>query len=55
MRSWDLVSAIQRAKVRDREQDEDGQMVNRWDTDWGPKDREYFDKFRPDQLATIRF
>ena len=48
-------SAIQRAKARDREQGEDEQTVNRWDTDWGPKDREYFDKFRPDQLATLLY
>ncbi len=47
--------AIQRAKVRDREQGEDEQTVNRWDTDWGPKDREYFDKFRPDQLASFLY
>jgi uridine kinase len=47
--------AKQRAKARDREQGNDEQTVNRWDTDWGPKDKEYFVTFRPDQLATYLY
>ncbi|GAG89728.1 unnamed protein product [marine sediment metagenome] len=45
--------AIQRAKARDRKQGEDEQTVERWDTDWGPKDKEYFDMYRPDKIATF--
>ena len=45
--------AIQRAKNRDRAQGEDELTVNLWDTDWGPKDKTYFEKFRPDLLASF--
>lgn len=45
--------ALQRAKARDREQGEDEATIKRWDTDWGPKDKEYFEKYRPDKLATF--
>ncbi len=45
--------AMQRAKARDREQGEDEQTVGRWDSDWGPKDKEYFDTYHPTQLATF--
>jgi uridine kinase len=44
-----------RAKARDRSQGDDEQTVARWDTDWGPKDREYFDTYRPDQLGTFLY
>lgn len=47
--------AVQRAKTRDRAQGEDELTINRWDSDWGPKDREYFDVYRPDQLATFLY
>lgn len=47
--------AIQRAKERDRNQGEDEQTVNLWDTDWGPKDKTYFERYHPDQLATYRY
>lgn len=47
--------AIQRAKARDRMQGEEEETVNLWDTDWGPKDRAYFDTYRPDQLATFLY
>ncbi len=47
--------AIKRAKARDRAQGEDEHTINRWDTDWGPKDKEYFEKFHPDQLATFLY
>ena len=43
--------AITRAKNRDRSQGENEETVGRWDTDWGPKDKKYFDTFRPDKLA----
>ena len=45
--------ALQRAKARDREQGDDEEEVSRWDTDFGPKDKEYFDAYRPDRLATF--
>jgi uridine kinase len=47
--------AKERAKTRDRSQGDDEQTVSRWDTDWGPKDREYFDTYRPDLLATYLY
>ena len=45
--------AIERAKARDRSQGADEETVGGWDTDWGPKDKEYFDSYRPDQLANF--
>ena len=45
--------ALQRAKARDRGQGNDEETVNRWDTDWGQKDKAYFDAYRPDQIATF--
>jgi uridine kinase len=45
--------AIQRAKTRDRAQGDDEQTVSGWDTDWGPKDKKYFERYRPDQLANF--
>ncbi len=47
--------ALQRAKERDRLQGESEEMVNRWDTDWGPKDKKYFEQYRPDKLATLLY
>ncbi len=47
--------AIPRAKARDRSQGDDEATVSRWDTDWGPKDKLYFDTYRPDQLATFLY
>lgn len=47
--------AKQRAKARDRSQGEDEATVARWDTDWGPKDKEYFDTYHPQQLATFLY
>jgi len=47
--------ALKRAKDRDRAQGEDEGTVARWDTDWGPKDKAYFDTFRPDKLATFLY
>ena len=45
--------AIERAKARDRSQGEDEETVGGWDIDWGPKDKKYFDTYRPDQLANF--
>ena len=45
--------AVERAKTRDRSQGEDEETIGRWDTDWGPKDKKYFDIYRPDQLASF--
>ena len=42
-----------RAKERDRSQGEPEENVSEWDTNWGPKDKKYFDLFRPDQLASF--
>lgn len=47
--------AMERAKARDRAQGEDEERVSLWDTDWGPKDRDYFESYRPDQLATFLY
>ncbi|MBT3344175.1 MAG: hypothetical protein HN712_13325 [Gemmatimonadetes bacterium] len=47
--------ALQRAKDRDRLQGEDETEVARWDTDWGPKDRAYFDQYRPDRGAMFLY
>ena len=45
--------AIERAKARDRSQGANEETVGGWDTDWGPKDKKYFDSYRPDQLASF--
>ncbi len=45
--------ALKRTKARDRAQGDDEQTVSRWDTDWGPKDKKYYDTYRPNQLATF--
>jgi len=45
--------AIQRAKARDRLQGESEENINRWDTDWGPKDKLYFERYRPDKLSSL--
>jgi uridine kinase len=47
--------ALQRAKERDRLQGEDETEVARWDTDWGPKDRAYFDRYRPARGAMFLY
>lgn len=45
--------AVQRAKARDRLQGEAEDVVNRWDTDWGPKDRMHYNQHKPDKLASF--
>ena len=47
--------AMSRAKERDRGQGENEAEIARWDTDWGPKDSEYFDTYRPDRSASILY
>lgn len=47
--------AMIRAKNRDRGQGDDEQTIARWDTDYGPKDKEYFEVYRPDLLATVLY
>lgn len=47
--------AIERAKARDRAQGEDEETVSLWDTDWGPKDRLYFETYQPNKFATFRY
>lgn len=44
---------MQRAKDRDRKQGENEKTISRWDTEWGPQDREYFNQCHPEQLATF--
>lgn len=47
--------ALERAKKRDLAQGEDPQTVALWDSDWGPKDKAYFDAFEPEKLATFLY
>lgn len=47
--------ALQRAKARDLKQHKDEQYMKRWDTEWGPKNLEYFDTYHPDKLATFSY
>ena len=47
--------AIKRAKERDLSQGENEERVAMWDTDWGPKDKKYFDTYRPARLAALRY
>ncbi len=47
--------ALQRAKARDRSQGEDEQTVALWDSDWGPKDRLYFETYHPDTIASFLY
>lgn len=45
--------ALSRAKARDLAQGADEAYMKRWDTEWGPKNKEYFDSYRPDRLASF--
>lgn len=45
--------ALSRAKARDIKQGADEQYMKRWDAEWGPQNKEYYDTYRPDQLATF--
>ena len=47
--------ALERAKARDRAQGEGEETVSLWDTDWGPKDKAYFETYRPDKLASFLY
>jgi len=47
--------AIARAKARDIAQGEGEAYMKRWDTDWGPKDKAYFDKYQPQSLADFLY
>lgn len=48
-----LELALQRAKARDLSQGHDATYMKRWDTEWGPKNEEYFSAYHPDKLATF--
>lgn len=43
--------ALEQAKARDRSEGNDNDLL--WDKIWGPNDRDYFNQFRPDQLAMV--
>lgn len=47
--------ATQRGEARDRASGADADHVRRWRTEWLPKDQQYFDEYRPDQLATYKY
>lgn len=46
-------TALERAKTRDRLQGEPEAEVSKWDTDWGPKDKAYFELCKPKKLADV--
>ena len=48
-----LERATERAKARNRLQGESAYELGLWDSLWAPLDGEYFQSYRPDQLATI--
>lgn len=48
-----LPIAIQRAKARDLKQGHDEQYMKRWDTEWEPRNLEYFTNYHPEQLASF--
>ena len=50
-----LEVAIQQGKARDRINSADERHINRWDDEWAPKDRKYFDTLHPERLATFHF
>src|SRR5439155_20568816 len=45
-----LEVAVRNGKARDRSRGNDHDQL--WDEVWGPNDRDYFDAFRPDRLAS---
>ena len=48
--------AMENAKRRDRSETDlfgDDDTDRLWDEVWGPNDRDYFNKFRPDKLASV--
>lgn len=47
--------ALARAKQRDAVQGETVENIRRWDTDWGPKDALYFERYQPKKLASVIF
>ncbi len=47
--------AIGRAKARDLTQGHDANYMKRWDTEWVPQSKLYFDKYRPDNLSDFLF
>lgn len=47
--------AITRAKARDLAQGEGDAYMQRWDTDWGPKDKAYFKEYQPQVLADFLY
>ncbi len=45
--------ALKRAKARDLSQGHDDEYMKRWDTEWTPKNKEYYETYRPDRLADL--
>jgi uridine kinase len=50
-----LELALERGKARDSKNGADEQHILRWDTEWGPKDKEYFSTYHPDKIATFTY
>jgi adenylate kinase family enzyme len=50
-----LERATQRAKARNRLQDESDYELGLWDSLWAPLDAEYFSSDQPDRLATLLY
>ena len=45
--------ATQRGEHRDRDEGNTEEHISRWRTEWLPKDQEYYDSCRPQELATF--
>jgi len=50
-----LEFATKRGEQRDKERGADEAHVKRWETEWAPKDKEYFDTYSPQKLATFLY
>jgi uridine kinase len=47
--------ATQRGEARDRADKADEEHISRWRSEWLPKDQEYFDSYKPEELATFLY
>jgi uridine kinase len=47
--------ATQRGEQRDRDDGNDEQHINRWRSEWLPKDQEYYTVYKPQELATFLY
>jgi uridine kinase len=47
--------ALERAKARDKGQNQDEQYMKLWDSLWGPRNEEYYNEYHPEKLANFLY